>query len=658
MKKKILVTGPALTTSGYGEQSRFALRALRSREDLFDIYLTPTAWGQCGWIHDDNEERKWLDSLVMKTVQYTQTSNNQPQYDMSLQITIPNEWKKMAPVNIGYTAGIETNKISPAWVQPSNEMDKIIVVSNFAKKGFDNGVFTAVNQQTGQQIPGYKVNTPIEVVNYSVRKNEATKIELNLTTDFNFLVVAQAGPRKNFANTVKWFVEEFKNDNVGLICKTHLGGASQIDREAITNNIEQILAPYKDKKCKVYLLHGDMSETEMAGLYTHPKIKALVSLSHGEGFGLPLFEAAGYGLPVITTEWSGHTDFMYCQNKEGKIKPHFARVDFTLQPVQPEAIWEGVIEKDTMWAFPIGNSTKSEMRTVYKDWDRYRGQAKRLAVHIEKEFATDKIYEQFVTMVYGKKIEKFDINKLPKISLITSVFNAEEYIDQLMEDVTRQTIFNDKCEWIIINANPKEKDYEENVILKYCKKYPNIKYKRLENDPGIYAVWNKAIQMSSGDFITNINCDDRRTPDCLEKQATLLMTNEEYDLIYNDSYIVNTPNISWENINHSSTKRYNFEQFSKEAMLRGNLPHNNPMWRKTLHDKHGYFNEQYRSASDWEFWLRCSFGGSKFIKAAEILGIYYLNPTGMSTNPEHNEWKRKEEKEVFIKYMTKLQETE
>ena len=402
MKKKILVTGPALTTSGYGEQARFALRALRSREDLFDIYLTPTAWGQCGWIHEDNEERKWLDSVVMKTVQYTQASNNQPKYDLSLQITIPNEWKKIAPVNIGYTAGIETNKISPHWIQPSNQMDKIVVVSNFAKKGFDNGIYNVTDQATGQQIPNFKVITPIEVVNYSIRKGETTDINFDLSTDFNFLVVAQAGPRKNFVNTVKWFVEEFKNDNVGLICKTHLGGASHIDREAITNNLQQILAPYGDRKCKVYLLHGDMSESEMAGLYTHPKVKALVSLSHGEGFGLPLFEAAGWGLPVITTEWSGHTDFMYCENKEGKVKPHFARVDFTLQPVQPEAVWNGVIEKDTMWAFPVGNSAKTQMRAVYKDHDRYRGQAKRLAAHIEKEFATDKIYEQFVSSIVGK----------------------------------------------------------------------------------------------------------------------------------------------------------------------------------------------------------------------------------------------------------------
>lgn len=402
MKKKILVTGPVLTTSGYGEQARFALRALRSREDLFDIYISPTPWGHCGWIHDDNEERAWLDSLIAKTIHYNQASNGQPQYDLSLQITIPNEWKKIAATNIGYTAGIETNKISPHWIQPSNQMDKIIVVSNFAKKGFENGVYTA-QDQNGNQIPNYKATTPIDVVNYSIRKNEEIPIDLQITTDFNFLVVAQTGPRKNFENTVKWFVEEFKNDsNVGLICKIHLAGASHVDREVVENALKNILTPYADRKCKVYMLHGDMSEKEMAGLYTHPKVKALVSLSHGEGFGLPIFEAAGYGLPVVTTEWSGPTDFMYCVNKDGKIKPHFAKIDYTLGPVQPEAHWNGVIEKDAMWAFPIALSAKSVMREVYKNHDRFRGQAKRLAAHIEKEFAQEKIYEQFVNQIYNK----------------------------------------------------------------------------------------------------------------------------------------------------------------------------------------------------------------------------------------------------------------
>ena len=93
-------------------------------------------------------------------------------------------------------------------------------------------------------------------------------------------------------------------------------------------------------------------------------------------------------------------------------------------------------------------------------------------------------------------------------------------------------------------------------------------------------------------------------------------------------------------------------------MLRGNLPHNNPMWRKSVHDKHGYFNQYYKSAADWDFWLRCSFGGSKFKKHSEVLGVYYFNPTGMSTNPEHDSWKQEHEREIFQNYLEILQESQ
>ena len=85
-------------------------------------------------------------------------------------------------------------------------------------------------------------------------------------------------------------------------------------------------------------------------------------------------------------------------------------------------------------------------------------------------------------------------------------------------------------------------------------------------------------------------------------------------------------------------------------MLQGNLPHNNPMWKKKLHDDFGYFEEKYNSAADWDMWLKCALGGSKFMKLNEILGIYYYNPKGISTNPENNDWKRKEELEIYKKY--------
>jgi hypothetical protein len=164
-----------------------------------------------------------------------------------------------------------------------------------------------------------------------------------------------------------------------------------------------------------------------------------------------------------------------------------------------------------------------------------------------------------------------------------------------------------------------------------------------------------AIEMSSGEFLTNVNCDDRRPMWALKSQASALVQNEAVDLVYNDSYVSREANTMWEDIKPSS-QRYNFEQFSKEAMLRGNLPHNNPMWRRTLHDKFGMFDDKYRSAGDWEFWLRCSFGGSEFKKLSDILGVYYFNPKGISTNTDNNSWKQEEEREVFMKYMKMLKE--
>ena len=107
MRQRIIVKAPCLSMSGYGEQSRFALRALRAYEDKYEIFVIPLKWGETGWIHSDTEERKWLDERIRQTILYVQ---NGGQFDISFQITIPNEWEPMAPINIGYTAGIETNK--------------------------------------------------------------------------------------------------------------------------------------------------------------------------------------------------------------------------------------------------------------------------------------------------------------------------------------------------------------------------------------------------------------------------------------------------------------------------------------------------------------------------------------------------------------------
>jgi len=389
MKKKILVRAPVLSQSGYGEQARFALRALKSKEEFLDIYIIPIPWGKTGWVWSNNDFRKWMDERITLTQVLLHQKQLQP--DISLQITIPNEFEKLCPINIGYTAGIETNKVAPIWLQKGNDMNKILVVSNHAKTTYEATVAEATNNQTGEVVP-YKLQTPVHVVHESTPRSDPEPVEdLNLTTDFNFLTISQFSPRKNFKNTIQWWVEEFIDQNVGLIVKTNVANNSYMDYTSTENMIKEMLESYSDRKCKVYLLHGDLSEGQMTWLYNHNKVKALVNISHGEGFGLPMFEAAREGLPVITVGWSGQTDFLHHDNKD-----YFQKVKFNLQAVQKEAVWPGVIEENSGWAFAEQGSYKMTLRKVFKNYEEISNTASDLKDIIVDKFNDQKLYDNFV----------------------------------------------------------------------------------------------------------------------------------------------------------------------------------------------------------------------------------------------------------------------
>tara|TARA_Y100000310_G_scaffold341616_1_gene441348 strand:- start:4916 stop:6172 length:1257 start_codon:yes stop_codon:yes gene_type:complete len=417
--KKILVKGPALTQSGYGEHARFILRSLRSRPDLFEVYFLNIRWGETSWLWEDTEEREWLDFILQKTLSFV---NNGGTFDISLQVTIPNEWERLAPVNIGVTAGIESTKIVPQWIEKSMMMDKIIVVSQHAKYGFDNTECGAVNNQTGEEIVA-KVMCPIEVVGYPIKEIEAADIVLNLTTDFNFLTVGTWIPRKNLENTIKWFVEEFYEQSVGLIVKTSLAKNSIRDRIYTQQRLNTLLSPYDDRQCQVYLLHGDLSEQEMSGLYTHPKVKAFVSLSHGEGFGLPLFEAAYSALPIIAPDWGGQCDFLHTpqKSKKGttKLKPMFSAVSYDLALIQKEAHWDGVVEPNSQWCFPIEWHYKKCLRDMKKNHVAYKSRAKKLMKWIVESYPEEVQYQKLCDVVYKPSQEEEEWNSvLNEIQLV------------------------------------------------------------------------------------------------------------------------------------------------------------------------------------------------------------------------------------------------
>ena len=410
--KKVIVRGPALSRSGYGEHTRFVIRSLRRHQDKFDIYLLNTGWGNTGWLFDDSEERQWLDSIMLKTALYNQ---QEASYDLSLQVTIPNEWERLAPVNVGVTAGIETTQVDPEWIMRSQNVNKIITVSEHSKNVYERTSYVATNEKTGETVQNFKCTTPIDVVHYPVRLFESQEMKLDLKTDFNFLAVAQWGPRKNLENTIRWFVEEFIDQKVGLVLKASIVNNSLIDRREIENRLKSILKQYPQRECKVYILHGDNTDEEMTYLYNHPKIKALVSLAHGEGFGLPLFEAAYNALPIIAPDWSGHLDFLYMptEHKKGKIKqkPQFAKVDYDISPIFKEAVWDGVLHKDSMWCYPKQGSYKMRLREIYKDHSRFKSQAKKLQKWILENFEEKKQYDKMAESILS--VYKNSVNSEP-----------------------------------------------------------------------------------------------------------------------------------------------------------------------------------------------------------------------------------------------------
>lgn len=245
----------------------------------------------------------------------------------------------------------------------------------------------------------------------------------------------------------------------------------------------------------------------------------------------------------------------------------------------------------------------------------------------EKGFKFVRRIEQDLLFIHNDFIPQAK-SSIPRVSIITSVYNGDDFIEGFLKDITQQTIFN-QSELILINAN--SPGHEEEIIKEYMSKYPNIIYVKLPQDPGIYGVWNHAIKMASADFISNANLDDRSHPEALERQVEEMLSHPDIDLVYTGYLITNVPNDTFIN-NHAKTYA-DPPEFSIENM-RYCLPGPRPVWRKSLHERYGFFDDTFLSAGDAEMWMRAVTSGSKFKKIPGFYTLYYYNPKGLSTDPD------------------------
>jgi len=345
LMKKVVIRAPLLSISGYGEHSRQVYKFLAGRDNL-ELKTQIVQWGNTAWAIDRDE----FNGLVGKVMD--QSSNDPNGFDVSFQVQLPDEWdSSLASFNVGITAGVETDICNPAWIESINKMNLVIVPSNHVKETFlRTGNLTTEVVVIGEWYQEEIDKTPLDAI-----------LNLKFDTSFNFLIVSQltavddGGDRKNILNTIKWFCETFQNDkDVGLILKTNLGRGTKIDRTNVYSIVNACIRSFrKGPYPKIHVIHGNMTDHEISSIYRHPSVKCLISLTRGEGFGLPILDAATSELPVITTNWSGHLDFM----KLGK----FVGIDYDLVKIPDNKIDNRIFVQDSRWSNPKEEDFKKRL---------------------------------------------------------------------------------------------------------------------------------------------------------------------------------------------------------------------------------------------------------------------------------------------------------
>ena len=393
-KPVCLVTAPVATRSGYGAHSRDICRAL-IKLDKYDVKIWPVRWGNTTMndLHDDDEN----DIPIIERLLLEPNLPKQP--EIHIHIVIPNEFQPIAKYNIGITAGLETTACPPEWIQGINRMNLNIVPATFVKDILNRVKYDVQNEQTQQKEGELKVDKPIEVLfegadtNIYKKTNEFTQEFVDemgkIEEDFCFLYVGhwlQGGlgqDRKDTGMLIKVFCETFKNmkKQPALIMKTSSASFSVIDRENMLNKINEIKSQVKGKCPNVYLVHGDFTDDEMNGLYNHPKVKAHVSFTHGEGFGRPLLEASLSEKPVIAPSWSGHTDFLDSK--------YAVMLDGNMQKVQKGSFPDQFFVDGSEWFTVNYQKAQQTFRKVYRSYKKYTANAKKLSIQNSKNFSLE-----------------------------------------------------------------------------------------------------------------------------------------------------------------------------------------------------------------------------------------------------------------------------
>ena len=439
-KPLCVVRAPCATRSGYGDMSRDIIRHL-IEYDKYEVKVISVNWGETPMnALDENNPR---DKMIIDRIL---THNLTQRPDLFVTITVPTEFEQIGRYNIGITAGIETTIASAEWVEACNRMDAVFTISEHSKNVFMASKYSK-QTPTGQPMGTVELQKPIEVLHNCIDQSLFKRLEYEadieptiknalseIQEDFCYLFVGHwlrgdfGEDRKNVAFLVKVFLETFKQIKdrpaPALILKTSGGNFSILDKKEILKKIESIKSTVvlSDGEAlpNIYLLHGELTDSEMNSLYNHPKVKAHISLTKGEGFGRPLLEASISGKPVIASGWSGHMDFL---NAEDAIL-----VGGELKQIHPSSVWDGVIIKESSWFAPDPQQSANAMAAVFMNYDVFHKKAKKLGKENFKKFSYKAIQKRTWELLnsyvpeFPKQVplklptlKKIDLPKLKKV---------------------------------------------------------------------------------------------------------------------------------------------------------------------------------------------------------------------------------------------------
>ncbi len=433
MKPSVVIMGPVASRSGYGDHTRDIAYSLIASQK-YDIQIVSLPWGVTPMdaLKSDNPKHTAIEACIAR-----QNITTKP--DIFIQVSVPNEFQAMGKYSIGITAGIETDTVSPEFLEGCNRMDLIVTTSEHSKAGFERTTYEKRDKNTNQPIGTLRLEKPIRVLLEGLDLEVYNKVKPDYDTvltelkaikePFAFLFVGHwlrgdlGADRKDVGMLIKTFVEAFKNkapqNKPALILKTSSATFSIMDREDILRKIESITAPYGKLAPSIYLLHGELSETEMNALYNHPKIKAMISFTHGEGFGRPLLEFTTTEKPVIAPNWSGHVDFL----------KHAVLLPGELTKVHPSAADQFLLQ-DSKWFTVNYGYAAGVMRDIVDNYKKYLENAKRQASFSRREFSMERMNEQLIAIVDSglstipqqvqlqlPKLNKIGVTETPKLTL-------------------------------------------------------------------------------------------------------------------------------------------------------------------------------------------------------------------------------------------------